>query len=167
MIVQRAFRAGMVLVMGGVVWFLAEAVYLKVQSRGGMPPVELPAYSASTPPVQVAAEAAVILPAQEDLSEIIERPIFSPSRRPVEVVVSEEQPAPPQEFEIDLVGIVIWQSERFALIRTKDQTVARVPLGGSVAGWQAVDIAPQSVLFRSEAGDREVRLKYRTEDQDG
>lgn len=138
----------------------------------------------STPAAQADPDPALSLPPAEAFATIVERPLFSATRRPwqpppvVEAAPEPEpppEPAPPPEpvaipapepppaIEFTLVGIVIAGAERQALVlRQGDGKVVQVPEGGEVAGWFAVLIDPDRAVFRQRGFEQELLLKYDT-----
>src|SRR6058998_1164815 len=78
-------------------------------------PVELPSAGAAVPEQQAPASSSPILvgPSKESLAVILERPVFSKSRRPTEGTGA----APVTPVDVRLVGVVISASERSALIQ--------------------------------------------------
>jgi general secretion pathway protein N len=125
-----------------------------------------------------AADLALSLPPPERFAVIVERPLFSPTRRPAPPAAEQaqaEEPAlespaepetapegpPPPTVDFTLVGIVIAGSERYALVeRHVDGRVVEVAEGGDVGGWFAVLIDPDRAVFRQGAVEEELVLKY-------
>jgi hypothetical protein len=164
MIIKRLTGILLVVVLGGVTWLLAEQVLVS------SPPVQDDEMLASEPAADAGdgeplpAQPEVDLPALADMKEIVARPIFSASRRPVEAQVEAPKAAPAAKLEVELIGIVIWQGQRIALIRpARSQEVAAIDEGGTVDGWSAVDIGPEYVQFRNGDAERKLELKFRTE----
>ena len=160
MIIKRLTGILLVVVLGGVTWLLAEQVLVS------SPPVQDDEMLASEPAADAGdgeplpAQPEVDLPALADMKEIVARPIFSASRRPVEA----PKAAPAAKLEVELIGIVIWQGQRIALIRpARSQEVAAIEEGGTVDSWSAVDIGPEYVQFRNGDAERKLELKFRTE----
>jgi hypothetical protein len=151
-----------------VIWILAEQTYRAYRETLAEPVLDGLSRGApadSLPPAEVLT---VTLPPLEDLTETIERPMFSQSRRPAETATDPLGPAVTTDLDFELVGIVIWQGQRIALVRSSAESrIIRVEVGGNVAGWVAVGIEPESVLFRNGKMDREVRLKYINRDNNG
>jgi hypothetical protein len=135
--------------------------------------------AASAAPL-AAADLALALPPPERFAVIVERPLFSPTRRPAPpqaaVAQAEAEPEepppeagppadvePPPVVDFTLVGVVIAGSERYALVeRHEDGRVVQVPEGGGVGGWFAVRIDPDRAVFRQGAVEEELQLKYAT-----
>jgi hypothetical protein len=151
-----------------VIWILAEETYREYRETQAEPVLGDISLAAPADGLPAAEVLTVTLPPLEDLTETIERPMFSQSRRPIEGAVDTIEPAAASDFDVDLVGIVIWQGRRMALVRSSgDARIVTVEVGGKVAGWVAVGIEPESVLFRNGETDREVRLKYVNRDSNG
>ncbi len=88
----------------------------------------------------------------EDFQAILERPIFSPSRRPpsAESIDSVELPATTGDVSFVLKGILIDEDERTALFRSKDSDkLVRLGEGDKIEGWTLVRIEADQVVFAS------------------
>ena len=140
-------------------------------------PTEAAAPAADAQPPPADADLALALPPPERFAVVVERPLFSPTRRPAppaaEVAeapaLPEEPPPEPEAVEAEpppvvdftLVGVVIAGTERYALVeRHEDGRVVQVPEGGDVSGWFAVLIDPDGAVFRNGAVEEELLLKY-------
>jgi len=117
-----------------------------------------PFFVPEPPSVSLGSKTAVVSPsapppAQPDISafsEIVARPLFAQTRRPVppkaEVKVAENAPKP-ETF--DLIGVVISKDGRMALLRTLSTSeVTRAVEGQNVGGWKVSDIKPTQVVLR-------------------
>ena len=63
---------------------------------------------------------------------------------------------------MDLVGIVIWPSQRLALVRPSgSERVLQVPEGGAVSGWIIVTIEPGRIVLQQGGSEQELRLPYK------
>jgi hypothetical protein len=109
-------------------------------------------------------------PSADVLPAIAERPLFSPTRRPP-VAAAAPAPqeeilapaAPPPAVDFTLVGIVTAGENRFALVERRiDSRVIEVRQGGEISGWFAVVIYPERAVFRQDAFEEELVLKYET-----
>jgi hypothetical protein len=141
-------------------------------------PAEDAAPAAASDAPLAEADLALALPPPERFAVIVERPLFSPTRRPTppaadvapapeampELPPEAEAPAeaePPPVVDFTLVGVVIAGTERYALVeRHEDGRVVQVPEGGDVSGWFAVLIDPDRAVFRNGAVEEELLLKY-------
>jgi hypothetical protein len=151
-----------------VILVLAEMTYVRYREMqtGPIPVVTLPAETIDS--LQPREELAVTLSTVDELMAVVERPIFSPSRRPAEVSADATEQASASDFDLDLVGIVIWKAQRVALVRSSsDPKIVRIEVGGNVAGWVAIGIEPEYVRFRNGETEKEVRLKYVNRDDNG
>lgn len=101
-------------------------------------------------------------PPREALSVIVERPIFSQSRRPAPKPLDKPSQGAALKLDFELAGIVIWRSERFALMRLKQGTgFVQVGEGGNVSGWEVIGIQADRVLVRKSGLEQELQLKYK------
>jgi hypothetical protein len=93
--------------------------------------------------------------------EVLDRPIFSATRRPPSVVISViAETAPPSASEptLHLHGIVTTGSEAMALIAMDSAPdLYRVAIGDEIARWRIEEIGDEGVLLRQ--GDRSMRLQ--------
>ena len=114
-----------------------------------------PAAAPAADPVAPAAPASFAVPDRGSLAVIVERPVFSESRRPS---VSDEGPAPTLDFM--LVGVVISDRESSAIVQSSHGAVQRLAEGEEVNGWIVVDIAPDHIVVRHDATEAEMPLDY-------
>jgi hypothetical protein len=97
------------------------------------------------------------LPPAEDFAAIVERPVFSPSRRPLATAA----PVADQGGDFVLVGIVISDGKPFALVRPQPGAPpVRVDEGGVIAGWTAEAILADMIRFRRGEATIELDLAY-------
>lgn len=96
------------------------------------------------------------LPPVSEFEEVVERPIFSPTRRPpAEGTAPVGAPAP--ELELELIGVVLSQSEQTAIVMpTATQEALRLALGDAYQGWTLVRIEADRATFTR--GDQEETL---------
>jgi hypothetical protein len=110
----------------------------------------------------LAEEPALEVPSHDTFLEIVERPIFSQSRRPAAEAEVPVVQAPPPTLDYELAGVVIWETQRIALVRPlKGTEITQVAVGGALSGWDVVAIEPERVLLHSGKLEQEMRLKYR------
>lgn len=98
---------------------------------------------------------------------MLQRPLFSPTRRPPPPVkpfvadpikAVELQAAVPNVF---LSGIILGNGHGIALLhRPQDQSAVRVPLGGEIDGWTVAEIRPRALVLRQ--GERSVTVEMPT-----
>ena len=125
---------------------------------------------ASAPPNRPAVETADVLgvPDLPPLSEfsmaplitfsaVLDRPVFSRSRRPPAVDVAVVSSKVSNVLDLTLKGIIYSEGERIALFAPKDsKDVLRLTEGSSYQGWELFVVEPSRVRFRR--GDREEAL---------
>jgi hypothetical protein len=142
----------------GVCLALGALVYLQVQREV---PGPAPSGDGETPPLAA-------LPAQpyyemaslEDFSAVLERPLFSPTRRPPAEGAVPPQPSEP-ELQVTLVGVIISSEEQIAIVRLKDASrFARLSVGDSFQGWILDSIEPSRVTFRRGDVEEIIELTY-------
>jgi len=98
----------------------------------------------------------IVIPPLDDLGDIVARPLFNVSRRPivVEKVKQEEKPA---DLNVLLSGIVIGQTQQIAHLRSAtDKQTHALSVGETIDGWKVQSIFPDRVVLRS--GGREETL---------
>ena len=123
-----------------------------------------PAAAAPAP----AAEAPLVTPAAGAFAAIVERPLFSPTRRPPAAapppapapeVVAAPTPLAPMDFS--LAGVVISGGTRSALVQMQaDGRQVRVAEGGAIDGWTLVTVEPQRAVFRRDDSVQALVLDY-------
>jgi hypothetical protein len=145
------------LLLGAVCAGLAGVLYNEFRALGEAR-FEGPSSNGETPAVApLPPDPIFALPPAEDFAAIVERPVFSPSRRPLAA------PAPviDQGGDFVLVGIVISDGKPFALVRPQPGAPpVRVDEGGSIAGWTAEAILADMVRFRRGEATIELDLAY-------
>ena len=105
------------------------------------------------------------VPPRERFAAVVERPLFSPTRRPTEQVAEAAQGAPSEPLDVDLLGVVIWRLQRLALVRPRNAAdVMQLAVGGMVSGWTVVTIEPNRVTFRQGEAEQVVRLAYKADE---
>jgi hypothetical protein len=130
-----------------------------------------PALPATTEPLQFT------MPPNAAFSEIAARPVFIPTRRPIPLPTApsaaaapaptpQPSPAPPPEIAVTLVGIMIGDKGRFALVRPAgSQTVTMLAQGGEIGGWRVFLILPDRIVLRAGATEAEVAFPVLTPNQ--
>ena len=91
----------------------------------------------------------IVFPPLEDLGDIVARPLFNVSRRPIvaEKVKQDEKPA---DLNVMLSGIVIGQTEQIAHLRSAtDKQTHALGVGDKIDGWKVESIFPDRVVLRS------------------
>lgn len=95
------------------------------------------------------------MPSASALSEVIARPVFSPTRRP-----APQGAAVAASAAFSLVGVVIAPGERRALLGFgQPRKIARVAEGEEISGWTVEAILPEKVIVRRADLREEVSAK--------
>jgi hypothetical protein len=99
---------------------------------------------------------------------ILERPLFSPSRQPPEVLtathIEETLEKAPSQLHGRLAGMMISPGTREALFARGGQRPIAVKVGGEIDGWTIAAIEPDRVILSSNfGGTRTVRPTSDTE----
>lgn len=138
----------------------AYGLWQRLDDPVGLEPEAAPLQHAPVP-VQLESIAAPPLTA---FAEVVERPLFAPTRRPARPAFPEEEialepsPEEPDQIGFSLVGIALSEAGRVALVRRyEDGKVFRVAEGGEVLGWTVSAIKPRQAVFRR--GDRRETLE--------
>jgi hypothetical protein len=109
------------------------------------------------PKSAVAVTPAVTLPPIESLGEVVARPLFLPSRRPLPPVSTE--PAKPIA-RFTLAGIVLADGRRVALIQSgTSPPPVMVTVGGVIDGWTVTAIERDHVALRAAGETAELSLR--------
>ena len=114
-----------------------------------------------------ALQAEFTFPPLAAFSEIVARPLFSPSRRPPkEIEDSDTDDAPPPTpSHFILAGVVISAEGRMVLLRRLNSTdLIRALLGQEIDGWYVELIEPDRVTLRQGSTVEIVTLQDKTED---
>ena len=144
--------------MLGVCAALAWTIYREFQVAAPEP-VEAAGGRAPPLPDLPAGPSFVMAPAGS-FSAILERPLFSPTRRPpAEGTVTIESAEP--ELEVTVVGIIISSEEQIAIIKPKGGSqLVRLSEGDSFQGWTLETIEPDRITFRRGDIEEHIELSY-------
>ncbi len=131
-------------------------------------PVEIATIEASADALQVDDDIQMAKPPAAALAAIVERPLFSPTRRPpqpppvqVAAPAPAPTPAPPTPIGFSLVGVALSDGKRVALVRRQeDGRVLSVPEGTEVLGWTVQRIESDSASFRRGASEEILVLQF-------
>lgn len=110
----------------------------------------------------------------DDFSAIIERPLFSVTRRPVEINIEQDTasntvqqitPANTRDTnneEFLLSGIIITDQERFAFIESKrGRTTTKLGIGENISGWTLTTIESHTATLSRGAESRNLQLEVK------
>jgi hypothetical protein len=106
----------------------------------------------------------MVTPSLDLLEDIVGRPLFSASRRPVELVIEDQVEAaavPTQNLSLELVGTMLSGSSRVVLLKHPTEGLLRLRKGQTVEGWEIGEIDHNLVELRN--GDEVEQLKLRTD----
>ncbi|MEM7169163.1 MAG: hypothetical protein AAF530_03285 [Pseudomonadota bacterium] len=102
------------------------------------------------------------MPPLEEFSIVIERPIFSQSRRPTEVVAEKAtREVVREKLKFTLKGIIITDGERRALLSPEDggKDITLVE-GDEIKGWTLGTVESSQVIFRRGAKETVLSLTF-------
>jgi general secretion pathway protein N len=106
------------------------------------------------------------LPALVDLTETLDRPVFSPTRRPTQAAAAAVLEAPPMRNgeapppDMKLSAVVIDAGRRFALLqRFPAGGTVRVAQGDVVDGWTLSEVRADGVTLRKNDQRHEIVLR--------
>lgn len=142
--------------MAGASLVMACIIYAEVRAR--------PMIQTSSQPTMAEVRIASLpaqrqaMPEKARFAAIVERPLFSPSRRP-----HSEEPAlvPTPTLDFSLSGIVISTGEPFALIKSgAGGDPVRMKQGEEISGWTVGRIESDRILVRHGRTERELLLDF-------
>ena len=100
------------------------------------------------------------MPEKNRLEAIVERPLFSSSRRPHSEQTSV---ASAPNLDLSLFGVVISTDEAVALVKPgAGGGPMRVKQGEEISGWTVARIEPDRILVRRDVMERELLLDFKT-----
>ena len=146
-------------VLLGVCVALGAFVFDQVRKAPPGPPTS--AGGGETPPLAaLPAQPSYSLAPMADFSAILERPLFSPTRRPPAEGVAAVAPSEP-ELKVTLVGVIISSDEQIAIVKLNDAaSFARLSVGDSFQGWVLDSIEPSRVTFRRGDIEEHIELTF-------
>ena len=98
------------------------------------------------------------VPDKQSLGVILERPLFTQTRRPIGAASNGAQG---MTVDFSLSGVVISGGARSALIRSgTDGNVQQLKIGETIGGWTLVQVAADRVVVRRDMVEAEVFLDY-------
>jgi hypothetical protein len=139
--------------LGGVVALeLSRSLPLAPQVTAALP---------ATPPPDLAPEPAAFEPPPSTaLGEISERPLFSTTRRPfVPETRVEELQEPDEDVSIELVGTLLTDDGRAALLQPAGQDARWLRTGERIAGWQIETIERDRITLRLDDEAKTLQLR--------
>jgi hypothetical protein len=151
-------KAWLAWLLGAACIALAWVIYEEIADLSAGQPVDstgaaLPSALAPTSP-----QPALIIPDRASLAVILERPVFSETRRPRGTGGAQATP-----IDFTLLGVVISDRQRSALIRTgKGEAVQWLTESEDIAGWKLVQIASDRIVVRRGTVEADVFFDYST-----
>jgi type II secretory pathway component PulC len=151
-------KSRLVVLLGLVCVLLAWVIYEEIAGIPAIKATEAGGIATPGAPVPIPSEATFAMSDRQSFAVILERPLFTQTRRPSSVA-SEDAPAGSADFT--LAGILISGNERSALIRTGSTgTLQQLKRGENIAGWTLVEIAADRAIVRRDAIETEILLDY-------
>ncbi len=143
---------------------------------------ELPDDASAVAAANASADAAVPPPtapearerkSREAYAEMLRRPLFNATRRPVVAEADAQEEAAttalhgPLTGQHELVGVVIIDDREFALIRDPaTRQTERVTVGGEISGWNVTSLTPDSATLEQRGETRTIKLERKSSPQD-
>lgn len=99
-------------------------------------------------------------PSEASFAAIDAHPLFSPTRKPIDVPQEAGGPggtgsAPPPLLNVTLVGIIIDGERQLALVKVQGAPFAEsLKVGATLDGWQVKEIAPDKVVFHAGTAEQ-------------
>lgn len=106
------------------------------------------------------------LPPVAAFSEIVGRPVFSPTRRPPdgfepEPGVAEVAPSRVEMLDLTIVGIITGPRELALLRSPSSDRLLPMAEGDELSGWTLIEIEPFRLVFRRDDDERMFEMEYR------
>jgi ribosomal protein L12E/L44/L45/RPP1/RPP2 len=141
---------------------LALLIWLWIDPQGEMRNV---AWSAPAPVAPELGEPAVNLPVVKSLDTgvfmaTLDRPLFSPSRRPVPKVVEAAKAVPEVDpfVGIHLYGLYTAEEGKGGILARVEGKVRRIGSGETLAGWTIKEVRDREVVFVRDGEERNIKL---------
>ncbi|MEZ5932001.1 MAG: hypothetical protein R3F54_08630 [Alphaproteobacteria bacterium] len=153
---------------GGAIWLtaalgLSGLIAFELTDESPLTPAVIAASSDATMAARAPAEPpAAVLPSADLIDRIIDRPLFSASRRPALAALEEvEAPLamPEQALELELIGTMLKDGAPIALLRHPHDGLVRLRRGQEVGGWTITAIGEAGVSI--DNGERSDMLTLR------
>jgi hypothetical protein len=98
-------------------------------------------------------------PPRHLFAEIAARPLFSASRRPFVAEANAEQEPQDSSIAIELIGTLLTEEGRAALLQPQGQNARWVHAGEQIAGWQVVSVDRDQVSLRQDEEAKTLELR--------
>ena len=151
--------------------WLRGLLLLAIAALGAVVAIELASGIAIAPEVTAAARPSAAaeapaagtkfqLPPERQFDEISDRPLFFPSRRPFILLAPQASPADDPAANIELIGVLLTDHQRAALVQPEGQPAARwVHEQQTIAGWLVEEITIDRVRVRDGDHVKVVKLR--------
>lgn len=104
-------------------------------------------------------------PSEASFAAIDARPLFSPTRKPIDVPQAAGGPAgsgpsaPPPLLNVVLVGVILDGEKQLALVKVQGAPfAASLKVGATLDGWQVKEIASDKVVFHAGTAEQVLGL---------
>jgi hypothetical protein len=137
---------------------LAGILAFEIMSGPFMPEAPPASSARAEKPVESWSDTPLQNPAISTFAEIVERPLFTQSRRPAPKKDTKEAEAAVKPETFELVGVIISPAGRMALLRAlATSEIVRAVEGQNVGGWEVRTIKPTQIVLQQ--GDDSQVLK--------
>lgn len=101
-----------------------------------------------------------IAPQPSPFNVINDRPVFSPTRKPIAPAPVGPAAAPPPPPTASLIGVILDGQSRLALVKTPSSPLeTSVGVGGNVGGWQVTQILPDRIVLQLGTAEEIIKLE--------
>ncbi len=156
-------RSGMGLVLALVAAGCATALYAELQAQAEGAQAAAPAApepaALALPGIE---EPAVAVPPLAAYAAVVERPLFSPARRPAVVAPPDAAAPPARSDELTLRGVMLAPHKRVALIEIEgaDEEARWLAEGETLHGWTIEAIHARHVVLSEDGESRQLALDW-------
>ncbi len=147
---------------------MAAALYQQVNRPPEQPVASGATAAADEPSADPTVSDPFVLPPIAAFAQIVQRPVFSPTRRPPsdaqdEPEIADAAPSRRDPLDVVVVGIITGPREIALLRSTSSDRLVPLAEGETLSGWTLTDIEPFRLVFRREDDERIVELEFREE----
>ena len=157
MIRRRRTRTMLIRLLGLAFIALACVIYAEISAFVTGDALEASDAASPNLPAPMSSPPLFAMPDSEALAAILERPVFSETRRPSEHATNIRT----RQVDFTLAGVVIAAGERSALIQPgNSRVIQRLKEGDDVAGWMLVEISRDRIKIRRGVVEAEMLINY-------
>jgi len=156
---RRRRRVVVAWLLGAALFALGWVVYGEAGNLLASPDIRAESAATPDPPTSASSAPFLAMPSRDSLAVILERPVFSETRRPKEE--SSGTAATPSDLR--LAGVIIAGSERSVLVQSGAGTeFHRLKVGDDIGigGWMLVEITVDRIKIRRGTIETELLLDY-------